>query len=176
MKKILQLLVCITVAFALALGMSSCNEEPTEHFIKFVVDGKTHAQIMTSGESVIKMPENPTKDGYTFDGWYFDNGEWKKPFTENSFIDTPISSDLSVYAKFIKNNANCEHEDTDENGICDKCDESYSAEGSGSGDSGSGGSGSGDSGSGDSGSGDSGSGDSDPSLKPGGTMLPIQGF
>ena len=46
------------------------------------------------------MPENPTKDGFIFDGWFWDEGTWQKPFTANSLLDTPLSSDMSVYAKF----------------------------------------------------------------------------
>ena len=46
------------------------------------------------------MPENPTKTGYEFDGWYLDEDVWSESFTANSLLDTPISSDMSVYAKF----------------------------------------------------------------------------
>ena len=73
--------------------------------LNFVVDGEVCATISTNGEESIKLPDNPTKDGYVFDGWYWDNEVWKKPFTANSLLDTPLSSDMSVYAKFEKEEA-----------------------------------------------------------------------
>ena len=73
--------------------------------LNFVVDGEVYATISTNGEESIKLPANPEKEGYIFDGWYWDNEVWKKPFTANSLLDTPLSSDMSVYAKFEKEEA-----------------------------------------------------------------------
>ena len=74
---------------------------PASNFtISFVIDGETYQTITTSGDKAIAIPENPTKEGYTFDGWYWDKDVWSKPFTANSLMDAPISSDMSVYAKF----------------------------------------------------------------------------
>ena len=74
-----------------------------EFKVNFVVDGEIYATVDTNGNEVIKMPENPTKEGYNFDGWYWDKDEWEKPFTANSLLDAPLSSDMSVYAKFVSN-------------------------------------------------------------------------
>ncbi len=74
----------------------------TVYSINFIADGAVYAKISTKGREAIKLPDNPTKDGYIFDGWYWDNEIWKKPFTANSLLDTPLSSDMSVYAKFEK--------------------------------------------------------------------------
>ena len=82
-------------------GFSACKK--VEFKINFVVEGNIYAIVSTSGNEVISMPENPTKDDYTFDGWYWDENTWKKPFTANSLSDTPLSSDMKVYAKFNKN-------------------------------------------------------------------------
>ena len=46
------------------------------------------------------MPNDPEKEGYIFDGWYWDNNVWSKPFTANSLLDAPFSSNMSVYAKW----------------------------------------------------------------------------
>lgn len=78
----------------------SCGPEPEEFEILFNVDGENYATIITPGTETIQIPENPSKDGYTFDGWYWDKDVWSKPFTANSLLDAPISSDMSVYAKF----------------------------------------------------------------------------
>ncbi|MBO5326989.1 MAG: InlB B-repeat-containing protein, partial [Clostridia bacterium] len=96
MKKILSMLFCFIL---IAVGLASCGKD-VEFNVNFIVDGETYATIGTSGEETIKIPENPTKEGYTFDGWYWDNDVWEKPFTANSLLDTPLSSDMSVYAKW----------------------------------------------------------------------------
>ena len=51
--------------------------------INFIADGAVYAKISTKGKEAIKLPDNPTKDGYVFDGWYFDNEVWEKPRKRN---------------------------------------------------------------------------------------------
>lgn len=65
-----------------------------------MVDGEIYATLNTSGEEIIKMPENPTKDDYDFDGWYWDKDTWQTPFTANSAFRRPLSSDMNVYCKW----------------------------------------------------------------------------
>lgn len=85
-------------AFVIIVFLGACNK--TEFKISFLVDDKIVYTINTNGNEVIKMPENPTKEGYTFDGWYWDFGIWKKEFTTRSLLDSPLSSNMSVYAHF----------------------------------------------------------------------------
>ena len=93
--------IFITLVALLMLCLSACGK--VEFKVNFVVDGEIYATVDTNGNEVIKMPENPTKEGYNFDGWYWDKDEWEKPFTANSLLDAPLSSDMSVYAKFVSN-------------------------------------------------------------------------
>ena len=63
--------------------------------VKFVNDGKTTGTAVVARDTVLaaaKMPENPTKKGYTFEGWF--NGEDKLT------ADTIISSDVTYTAKW----------------------------------------------------------------------------
>jgi len=99
MKKLSVFFAFLLLVCALALGLSSCGRE-VEFNVNFVVDGGVYYTIGTSGEEVVKIPENPTKDGYTFEGWYWDKDTWQTPFTANSLLDAPLSSDMSVYAKW----------------------------------------------------------------------------
>ena len=107
MKKTLSLIFAFVLTVAITLGLASCGND-VEFNVKFIVDGEIYATVGTNGEETIKIPENPTKDGYIFDGWYWDNGAWQKPFTANSLLDAPLSSDMSVYAKW-----NCIHSSSD---------------------------------------------------------------
>ena len=101
MKKTLSLVFAFALVLAVMLGLASCGKE-IEFNVNFVVDGEVYAAVGTSGNETIKIPENPTKEGYNFDGWYWDNGTWQKPFTANSLLDAPLSSNMSVYAKWIE--------------------------------------------------------------------------
>ena len=87
------LVVCLALAFAACGGSVKFK-------LNFVVDGKVYDTVDTAGQEAIALPENPTKEGDEFDGWYWDEGEWNKPFTANSLLDAPLSSDMNVYAKW----------------------------------------------------------------------------
>ena len=88
---LLLLSLCISVLF-------SCST--LKFKVEFIVDGEVYKTVSTKDKSEIKIPKNPKKEGYEFDGWYLKNGDH---FTANSLLDTPISDDmvLKVYAKFI---------------------------------------------------------------------------
>lgn len=58
---------------------------------------KVKAENVVSGKTVSK-PEDPTKEGYTFDGWYQDQ-ELTQPFD----FATKIKKSVSLYAKWVKN-------------------------------------------------------------------------
>ncbi len=80
--------------------MLACDK--VEFIINFECDGEIIDSINTNGQEVIAMPENPTKDGYVFAGWYWDKDIWEQPFTVNSLLDVTLQSDMTVYAHFVK--------------------------------------------------------------------------
>ena len=98
MKKVRILAVtilCLCLAFALA----ACGKT-LKIKLSFIVDGEVYATVNTERDAVIAMPDDPVKEGKQFDGWYWDEGTWKQPFTANSLMDAPLSSNMSVYAKW----------------------------------------------------------------------------
>ena len=101
-KRFLTVIFTLFAMITCIFGLSACNK--VEFKVNFVVDGEVYSTINTNGEEVIKIPENPTKEGYIFDGWYWDKDTWQTPFTANSLLDAPISSDMNVYCKWkVKN-------------------------------------------------------------------------
>ena len=70
---------------------------PTAYTVTFK-DGESVLSTVTvnSGEKVTK-PADPTKTGYTFNGWYAD-----ATFTAAFDFDQPITANTTVYAKFTK--------------------------------------------------------------------------
>ena len=97
-KRFLTLIFTLTAMLCCIFGFSSCKE--VEFKVSFMVDGAVYATINTNGEEIIKMPNDPEKEGFLFDGWYWDKDSWKKPFTANSLLDAPLSDNMSVYAKW----------------------------------------------------------------------------
>ncbi|VEU81099.1 RCC1 domain-containing protein [Haploplasma axanthum] len=78
----------------------ACNQN-----IQFTIyfdsnEGTTVSPITTDGKSTITIPNDPTKDGFEFGGWYWDNNTFNRPFTANSLLIAPISSNMTVYAKW----------------------------------------------------------------------------
>ena len=93
-------IVCLMMFALSMLSLTACGGKVNNFKLSFKVDSEVYQTITTTGNESIKIPENPTKEGYIFDGWFWDKDVWSKPFTANSLLDAPISSDMSVYAKF----------------------------------------------------------------------------
>ena len=80
------------------------NEEPSaaEYTISFYIDGALADIIRTSGNETLDLPAAPGKDGYTFVGWFFDNGTWRNELTADTYSEKPLTGDVSVYAFYEK--------------------------------------------------------------------------
>ena len=50
----------------------------------------------------LSLPEDPTREGYIFDGWYFDNGTFKYKYNEDYFENNEFMRKVSLYAKWVK--------------------------------------------------------------------------
>ena len=75
------------------------NEEKTKYTITFYTnDGTTEksTKVVNKGDKVVK-PEDPTREGYTFDGWY----DKKENGKEYDFTKE-VTSDISLYAYWSK--------------------------------------------------------------------------
>ena len=90
--------------FSLVLGLisvlllSACTNS-VEFTINFDSNGGSEvSSIKTDGTSSITLPNDPIKDGYSFAGWYWDNGTFRDLFTVNSLLERGISGNLTVYA------------------------------------------------------------------------------
>ena len=93
-------IVCLLMLIVSMFAFSACGGKVENFNLSFKVDGESYSTISTNGSEIVTIPENPTKEGYEFDGWYWDENVWSKPFTANSLLNAPITSDMSVYAKF----------------------------------------------------------------------------
>lgn len=94
--KVLILLTIVVLLFTLA----SCTLI-VDHTVTFDVDGEKYYEIATKGEEEVSLPQDPTKDGFVFDGWYWDKDTWLRPFTVGSLLDEKLTSNMTVYAHWI---------------------------------------------------------------------------
>ncbi|PSA40986.1 internalin [Listeria monocytogenes] len=74
--------------------------EPVDYNVTFNIDGNTSEVKTVTEEDLIPEPANPTKQGYTFDGWYdAETGGKKWDFTTGQMP----ANDLMLYAHFSVN-------------------------------------------------------------------------
>lgn len=69
--------------------------------VSFHSNGGSNVSPITYVEGeAFNLPGDPTRSGYTFDGWYFDQDLFEQPLTSTSWIDLEITSDVTLYAKW----------------------------------------------------------------------------
>ncbi|EAG6676101.1 LPXTG cell wall anchor domain-containing protein [Listeria monocytogenes] len=74
--------------------------EPVDYNVTFNIDDNTSEVKTVTEEDLIPEPANPTKQGYTFDGWYdAETGGTKWDFTTGQMP----ANDLMLYAHFSVN-------------------------------------------------------------------------
>ena len=67
--------------------------EPTKYTVTFK-DGDTETLVKVVENQKVPKPTDPTKEGYTFEGWY------KEGSTTPFDFSTPITADIKLYAKW----------------------------------------------------------------------------
>ena len=77
----------------------------TVTFVPEKDSAEVHATVdVENGETVAAadQPADPVKEGYTLDGWWYMNGSTETSFTFGE-SGTVVSGDMTVYAKWLKN-------------------------------------------------------------------------
>ena len=119
LKKFLCLFLLLAVVFATA-SCAKISFGKKYYTVTFNTDGGSEvaSQTVKSGEKAT-APADPTKEGYTFVGWY--NGDIKWDF------EIPVSENTTLVARWNEipeeNPGDHEHTDADGNGVCDTCGE-----------------------------------------------------
>lgn len=91
----------------------SCVNPKITYTYRFLVDNEVYSTGTVDENTVIELPESPTKDGYTFSGWTLNGEEYTggaitsdidiiANFTENQITPTPSTNvDLSVIIPYL---------------------------------------------------------------------------
>lgn len=86
----------LTLVFVMT-AFAGCGAKT--YTVNFESDGGSNVAEITTDGTKITMPSAPTKDGYIFGGWYYDS-ELKNEFKAEKLKDNPITSDITLYAKW----------------------------------------------------------------------------
>ena len=89
------------------------NQEQNDHAVMYVANGgqfatgETFQQGVTDSDGMMRQPAAPTRDGYTFDGWYW-HADYSGYTDEQKAADKvdfsqPVQSDVNIYAQWTKN-------------------------------------------------------------------------
>ncbi|PKK99745.1 MAG: hypothetical protein CVV57_01455 [Tenericutes bacterium HGW-Tenericutes-2] len=98
--KNLKSIFLFSILLSLGVFLLACTKTP-EVSLEFNTNGGSLiTPILTDGKS-ISLPNNPTKDGYIFDGWYWDNETFTEKLTNKSIPESKIAATMTVYAKWI---------------------------------------------------------------------------
>ena len=87
--------------------------EQNDHAVMYVANGgqfatgETFQQGVTDSDGMMRQPAEPTRDGYTFDGWYW-HADYSGYTDEQKAADKvdfsqPVQSDVNIYAQWTKN-------------------------------------------------------------------------
>ena len=89
------------------------NLEQNDHAVMYVANGgqfatgETFQQGVTDSDGVMRQPAAPTREGYTFAGWYW-HADYSGYTDEQKAADKvdfsqPVQSDVNIYAQWTKN-------------------------------------------------------------------------
>ena len=89
------------------------NQEQNDHAVMYVANGgqfatgETFQQGVTDSDGMMRQPAEPTREGYTFDGWYW-HADYSGCTDEQKAADKvdfsqPVQSDVNIYAQWTKN-------------------------------------------------------------------------
>ena len=93
--------IMIITTCALMVGCEKKDNPPDdgkEYTASFYVDGECVKTVKYKANEEIEFPENPTKDGFEFEGWYLD-----ADFTNVFSKDSMIKANITLYAKWKEN-------------------------------------------------------------------------
>lgn len=98
-QKIRIALLCVSTAI-LILTLIFAHGSARKYSITFDSKGGSECPpLRISGRHGIALP-TPERDGYTFEGWFFDDGVWQNQLTSDTYSRKRLKKDVTVYAKW----------------------------------------------------------------------------
>ncbi len=96
MKKLKAVMLAIVLVFSCGM-LAACGNK--NYKVSFYIDGVLFQSIETKGNTTLVLDEEPTKEGYVFEGWYLDES-FETSFSLDQYKDTELTENVSVYSKW----------------------------------------------------------------------------
>lgn len=95
----------IMLTITCCLLLSACdNKQDQDYIINFIVDKQLYYNTIVSNNKSIAFPEEPYKNGYSFEGWYYIQNYQEIKFDTDYLKNNKLTKDLNIYAKFKAKN------------------------------------------------------------------------
>ena len=103
-QRIISIIAVLTMAIVLSFVFVACGTDADKQGRQFTITFDTQGgskiePIKIKAGATITLPNNPTKEGYIFDGWYLSDA-----LVEEFNITKTITGDITLYAKWIEDN------------------------------------------------------------------------
>ena len=118
-NKLLLRILCLTLVLTVACAVAAkLHVDNKEYKVEFDANGGTgvEAQYVVKG-GLVTAPADPTREGYTFVGWFFNENEFN--------FETTVKGAMTLVAHWEKLPAECPHADKNDDGKCDVCDANF---------------------------------------------------
>ncbi len=104
MNRSLRLFVALSLILITLLSLFACVDEEIKAI--FIVDGEEYEVCSAINAAEFRMPDEPKKNGYSFDGWYLDE-DGVSAFSADALVS---GGEIYVYAKWKKVHVHTESE------------------------------------------------------------------
>ena len=91
-KRVITALALVMLLLLSVCAFSACGSK--DYTVTFMIEDKSEVVSVVDGK--VTLPEDPTKDGYIFRGWYTDES-----FSTAFDANAEITEDMTVYAYFV---------------------------------------------------------------------------
>ena len=90
-------LAAFSLAFIMIISLFACGDNELKAI--FIVDGEEYAVCTAKSQAEFQMPPEPTKEGFTFGGWYLGETLSGGAFTADALVS---GKPITVYAKWTE--------------------------------------------------------------------------
>ena len=97
-----RIIAWLLLATLLVMSLASCGKEEPIYTVEYMVDGALYETKSVYSTELLDLPDTPHKDGYTFLGWFWDDGVFTEAFTAETLKKKPVGTTQKAYAAWAE--------------------------------------------------------------------------